>query len=476
MSSERVLDYIKRNELMGRDDRILVAFSGGNDSLGLLYMLDELKEILGITIGSCHMNHMLRGEDALADEMFCKEVAKGLDIPFYSARRDAFAYSKEKGVSVEVAGRELRYAFFKEIMIKERYDKCATAHHLNDQCETLLLNLIRGTGLKGLTGISAKRDEFVRPILFLSKEEIVLYLEEKNLRGREDGSNEENIYQRNKLRNELIPYIETNFNQDFQRTLGRMSDTLREDMDYIEEKVKEAMEIYLVYEDEAIPLPGNRQGRISRVTIRKEAILMPKAVRVRLVREAIRLVKMNLKDIEEVHIRDILRLQEGETGKKIDIKDSVTAFQSYGDIIIRLKRDEEEKRIMEENQFMEELRIPGEYHIEGKRVTLRHVGRGDIVKDKNLRFLNGEILEEKITVRHRRDGDRIRPFGMNGYRKIKNVLIDKKIRREDRDKLLIFLNMNDVIYIGTMIISEDYKVKGNTEKVLEIGIYEGESI
>ena len=119
MSSDRVLDYIRKNELIGRDNRILVAFSGGNDSLGLLYMLDELKESLGITIGACHMNHMLRGEDALDDELFCKEVADRLDIPFYSARRDVFAYSKEKGVSVEVAGRELRYAFFKEIMIKE---------------------------------------------------------------------------------------------------------------------------------------------------------------------------------------------------------------------------------------------------------------------------------------------------------------------------------------------------------------------
>lgn len=462
MLSEKVFDFIKRNELIEKDDRILVAFSGGADSLALLSVLDELKESLGVTIGACHLNHMLRGEDAMEDERFCRETAEKLGIPFYAKSEDARAYSKKHGVSVEVAGRELRYAFFKEIMVKEKYGKCALAHHQNDQAETILLNLLRGTGLNGLSGISAKRDEFIRPLLFLSKKEILLYLKEQDLCGREDLSNEENIYQRNKIRNELVPYIEKNFNPDFPRALARMADTLRVDMDFIEMEVRKAKEKYLQVEV-AYDQKGNRTN--SSATLKKEAFDLHRAITTRLVMEAIRSIKTNLMDIEEVHLKDILKLQEGETGKTIDIKDSIIAYQDYGNIIIRIKKEQEEK------ELMEELKIPGEYVIEGKKITLRIVDKEDIIKDKHLRYLNGDIMEESITVRHRVDGDRMRPLGMKGYKKLKNILIDKKVSQEKRDELLIFLNKNEVIYVGTMIISDDYKVKANTEKVVEIGIF-----
>jgi len=465
MLSEKVLDYIKRNELIEKDDRILIAFSGGADSLALLCILNELKDNLGITIGACHLNHMLRGDDAKEDERFCRDTAETLRIPFYSKSEDAKAYSKKNGVSVEVAGRELRYAFFKEIMVKERYGKCAVAHHLNDQAETILLNLLRGTGLNGLSGISAKRDEFIRPLLFLSKKEILAYLEQKNLNGREDLSNDENIYQRNKIRNELVPYIEKNFNPDFPRTLARMADTLRVDMDFIEVEVRKAKEKYLLLEVDTDHEGQDGNREILSATVKKEAFNLHKAVASRLIMEAIRTIKTNLMDIEEVHIKDILKLQEGETGKTIDIKDSITAYQDYGNIIIRIKKEREEK------ELMEELKIPGEYLIEGKKITLRVVDKDDIVKDKHLRYLNGDVMEESITVRHRVDGDRMRPLGMKGYKKLKNILIDKKVSQEKRDELLIFLNRNEVIYVGTMIISDDYKVKANTEKVVEIGIF-----
>lgn len=465
MLSEEVLDYIKRNELIEKDDRILIAFSGGADSLALLSILNELKDKLGITIGACHLNHMLRGDDAKEDERFCRETAEKFSIPFFAKSEDARAYSIENGVSIEVAGRELRYAFFKEIMVKERYGKCAVAHHQNDQAETILLNLLRGTGLNGLSGISAKRDEFIRPLLFLSKKEILSYLKEKKLYGREDLSNEENIYQRNKIRNELVPYIEKNFNPDFSRTLARMGDTLSIDLDFIEGEVRKAKEKYLWLEEDSVQERQEGSHASSRAILKKEAFALHRAIATRLVMEAIRSVKTNLMDIEEVHLRDILKLQKGETGKAIDIKDSIIAYQDYGNIIIKIKKEQEEK------ELMEELRIPGEYVIEGKKITLRVVGKEEIVKDKHLRYLNGDIMEESITVRHRADGDRMRPLGMKGYKKLKNILIDKKVSQEKRDELLIFLNKNEVIYVGTMIISDDYKVKANTEKVIEIGIF-----
>lgn len=460
MILDRVREYILYNNLIDKNEKILIAFSGGADSLALLLMLHSLKEDLHIELGACHVNHMLRGKDADEDETFCSEIARKLSIPFYSIKKDVSSYAKKNGMSVEVAGRELRYAFFKEIMVNHRYEKCATAHHLDDQVETVLLNLMRGSGLNGLTGMTPKREEYIKPILFLKKEELLAYLKEQSMEPREDDSNKESVYQRNKVRNKLIPYIRENFNKDFPETIWRMTDLLSEDLDFIHEHVEKVKNEYV------------EKGKGNRIVIRKEAFLQHKAVVSRLLFDAIESVKGNFTDIEEVHIRDMISLQKNETGKSIDIKDAVVAKNDYGNLIIERKKTDTER---EENMLQEELKIPGTYKVDGKTIRFRYVERDEIVKDKKLRFFNGDVIEETVIVRNRQEGDRMRPFGMNGYRKLKNILIDKKISREDREKLLIFQNRNEIFYIGSMIISDDYKVKDSTVKILEIGIFEEES-
>jgi len=345
-------------------------------------------------------------------------------------------------------------------MVNHRYEKCATAHHLDDQVETVLLNLMRGSGLNGLTGMSPKREEYIKPILFLKKEELLAYLKEQNMEQREDGTNKESIYQRNKVRNKLIPYIVENFNEDFPETIWRMTDLLREDLDFIQEQVGKAKIEYV------------EKRKDNRIVIRKEAFHQHKAVVSRLLFDAIESVKGNFTDIEEVHIRDMIALQKNETGKSIDIKDAVVARNDYGNLIIERKKTDTER---EENMLHEELKIPGTYVVDGKTIRFRYVERDEIVKDKKLRFFNGDVIEETVIVRNRQEGDRMRPFGMKGYRKLKNILIDKKISREDREKLLVFQNRNEIFYIGSMIISDDYKVKESTAKILEIGIFEEET-
>jgi len=459
MLSEKVYGYIKEKNLIRENDRILVAFSGGTDSLALLMVLHELKERLKIEIGACHMNHMLRGAEADEDENFTQEFCRKLDVPFYSMKADVMAYAIEKKLSLEAAGRALRYAFFKEIMVNLKYDRCATAHHLDDQVETVLMNLMRGSGLNGLTGMSPLREEFVKPLLFLKKEELSSYLKDRNLEPREDDSNRESVFRRNRVRNELIPYIRKNFNPDFPETIFRMAELLSTDSDFLEETVEEKAKSCLFIESK------------ERIIIRKEAFRLHQAIHTRLIQKAILHVKGNLSDIEEIHISDIILLHEKETGKVIDIKDAITARNDYGQIIIERKKTAER----EETMLHEELTIPGTYVVEGKTITFRYVGRDEIIKDKRLRFFNGDIIEEKIIVRHRDEGDRMRPFGMNGYRKLKNILIDKKISREDRDRLLVFQNRNEIFYIGSMIISDDYKVKESTQKILEVGIFEEEN-
>ena len=172
MILKETIKFIKENKLIFKNDKILIAFSGGPDSLALILILQKLKEELEIDIGAVHINHLLRKENSFEDENYVSKICKNMGIELFIKRKDINLYAKTKNISIEEAGREIRYEYFKEVMGKNNYNKCALAHNLNDVSETVLLNLFRGSGLKGLLGIPVKRGPFIRPILFLSRERI----------------------------------------------------------------------------------------------------------------------------------------------------------------------------------------------------------------------------------------------------------------------------------------------------------------
>ena len=191
---KKVISYIKDNKLIKSGDKILVALSGGPDSVCLLNILFELKEELNIDIGAAHVNHLLRGEDAFKDEEYVIKICDEIGIPCFVTRVDINNYSKEHKLSSELAGREVRYDFFEQIIKKEGFNKVATAHNANDQAETILFRLMRGTGLEGLGGIKASRDnKIIRPILCLSRQEVEEYIQLKSLKPRIDKTNFEKI-------------------------------------------------------------------------------------------------------------------------------------------------------------------------------------------------------------------------------------------------------------------------------------------
>ena len=455
MLTYKFLDTLMKEEIIGKEDRILVAFSGGIDSVALLNLLLEVRESFGLRLGAAHLNHGFR-ENADADEAFCRSFCEEKEVPFFSRKIDVAAYAKAEKVSFEMAGRTLRYAFFEKVMDEQGFSKCATAHHLDDQVETVFLNLMRGTGLKGLTGISPLRGRYVRPLLSYKKSELLAYLERNQISFRHDHTNDEVEYQRNRLRNEVLPYLEKHFNADVSESISRMTGLLVEDLKFIEGEVEKAKELFL-------------QEAGDQVRLSKKVKDLPYAISSRLLMDAVQRVKGNLRDIEEVHIRDLLQLFLKETGKKLDIKEGVQGRNDYGDLLIEIKKEKTER---ENTMLHEVLSIPGTYHVKGQKITLRYIEREEMKKDKQLRFFNGDLISGEILVRHRDEGDRMRPFGMNGYRKLKNILIDRKVSREDRDELLVFQYEKDIIYIGHMMISEDYKVREKTERILEIGIFE----
>ena len=236
-TEQKALKFIDENNLIKKGDKILVAFSGGADSVFLLHFLFKYKRRLGIEIAAFHLNHKLRGKSAEKDEKFSVEYCKKNDIKFFSVTRDVKAAAKKKKISFEEAGREIRYNELNKTARKLKATKIATAHNSSDNIETILLNLVKGTGIKGLMGIPLRRGNIVRPILSLSADEIRDYLKKNKIDYRFDKSNLDSDYERNFLRNEIIPKLKQRLNTRLEEKIGNTAKVLKEINSFIDGEI-----------------------------------------------------------------------------------------------------------------------------------------------------------------------------------------------------------------------------------------------
>lgn len=455
----KVKETIRKYNMIEKGDRILVAVSGGPDSVTLLHVLSMLKDELGISLVIAHVNHMLRNEESDGDEEYVKRLGDNLKIPVKTCRVDADKYAREQGVSTEVAGREIRYAFFKEISIKESCNKVAVAHNANDQVETFMMRLFRGSGIYGLRGIDAVRDNIIRPLIDIDRSSIERFCEEMNIETRLDATNLENIYSRNKIRLDVLPYISENFNKDIVRTIMRTIDSFTIDNDYLEEQS------YISYKKYTKNL-GDR------IIIDKEAFLLHKAILSRLVRNVIRELLGNIKEIEKKHIDEIILIQSGETGKELILPREVKVINNYGDIVIQLY-NETNKFI----NFERDINLNGSTYIEELDITVDC----EITDKKNInKFSNNYLIKyfdydkiKKVTIRNRRDGDYFTPLGMKGRKKIKDLFINEKIDKSKRNKIPLILFNNEIAWIVGLRISETFKITEETKRILIIQVKRG---
>ena len=419
---KKVLTYIEENNLIKSGDRILVALSGGPDSVCLLYILIKLREILGIEIGAAHLNHMLRGEDALGDEEYVNKLCKDLNIPCYIKQVDINKYARENKLSSEMAGRSVRYDFFDEIISKYGFNKIATAHNANDQAETILFRLMRGTGLEGLGGIKVSRDnKIIRPILCLSRNEVEDYIEKEGLNPRIDKTNFEKVYNRNKIRLDILPYIKKHFNADIVQTLNRMSTLLQKDNDYLERSA------YKYYKKNCLKSKEH-------FILKKELFNEEEAITSRVIRNALTEYSKSNYDFEMKHISEIIHLARKNSGKKIDLPNKIYAENIYGDIYIK-KRIKKQK-IDNKNEI-----VINKNDINGKKVEFHNyklefsiIDNNNLIYKKNSlkKFFNFDLIENFIVIRKRKDGDKMIPLGMKGTKKIKDIFIDDKVTKEQR--------------------------------------------
>ena len=303
---EKVLRTIKKFNLIEDRDKIVLAVSGGPDSISMLNILNNFKKekILNFDFCVAHVNHMIRKE-AKEDEMFVKAYCEKNDISFYSKSIDVKKLANNNKIGTEEAGRNARYEFFDEILRKTNSDRIAIAHNKNDKAETIIMNILRGSGISGLKGIEAKRGKYIRPLIECERFEIEKYCEEKNLKPRIDKTNFENIYTRNKIRNVVIPYIEKEFNPNIIETLNRLSEVVSDEENYIEKLVLNKFKEILISE---------RENEI--VLDLKEFNNEEKVIKSRIVLYTITRLFGTTKEIAKVHIDDIIKLCSNNIGNK----------------------------------------------------------------------------------------------------------------------------------------------------------------
>jgi tRNA(Ile)-lysidine synthase len=458
------MSYIKDNKLIKSGDKILVALSGGPDSVCLLNILSSLREELSIDIVAAHLNHLLRGEDSFKDEEYVIDICNRMGIKCFIKRVDINSYSEEHKLSSEMAGRNVRYDFFDEVIKKEGFNKIATAHNSNDQAETILFRLMRGTGLEGLGGIKACRDnKVIRPILCLSREEVEKYIQLQNLKPRIDKTNFEKIYNRNKIRLDILPYMKENFNKDIIQTLNRMSVLLQMDNKFIENL---ALTLYNKY-----CIEGGDY-----FIIKKEVFNEEEPIVNRVIRNAVTRYSKSNYDFEMKHIYIISNLAKMTSGKALDLPNGVYAENIYGDIYIKSKvkkydiNDKEKKIILSKDNISEKRIKFNKFDIKFSVIN-NYQRNGISLKQNNLiRYFDFDKISDIISVRNRLDGDKMIPLGMNGNKKIKDIFMDMKIPKEERDNIPILCFDEKIAWIIGVRTSEEYKIVDKSKNILKIVI------
>jgi len=305
MLKEQVLNTIKKYDLINENDKIICGVSGGPDSICMLDILKDLKEELKFELIVCHVNHLIR-EEAISDEEYVVNYCKVNNIKYYVKRIDVKKYADNNKQGTEEAGRNVRYEFFEEILQKEGANKIAIAHNKNDKIETIIMNMLRGSGISGLKGIEPKREnKYIRPLIETERTSIEEYCEEKNLRPRIDKTNFINDCTRNKIRNVVIPYIKNEFNPNIINTMDRLSSIIEEENRYLEKITIDVFEKLKIKEE---------KGHL--VLKLKEFNKQDTVIKKRLILYAINKTIGNVQNIEKVNINDIIKLCEKNIGNK----------------------------------------------------------------------------------------------------------------------------------------------------------------
>jgi tRNA(Ile)-lysidine synthase len=448
--------------LAAAGDRIAVAVSGGPDSVALARALHAVARDLGVEIaGLVHVNHGLRGADADLDETFCRELAARLDLPIDVSRVDVAALARARRRSIEAAAREARYASFKTAADRLRASRVATGHTLDDQAETVLLRLFRGAGARGVSGIRVCRGPFVRPLLDCTRQDLLDYLRDLDESFRTDLSNDDRRIPRNRIRHELLPVVDR-IAPGARRALARMAAHSADDESFFREAV-----IRLA---PSVVLPG---GQVCLEALASQ----PPALARRLIRWALEQAAPAT-TFGAAHLAAVTSLIQSPDAGRVDLPGVVV--ERTGDrLAIRPAMGRSDRaRDAGRTRFEYRLPCPGVVEIPEAGVTILaapgQMSVADAGKRVDVAHVRASSVVLPLTVRNRHDGDRLRPFGAPGHRKLQDVFVDRKVPKDERDRVPIVTDARGhIVWVAGVTITEEGRVKAPSEGVVTLTLKKG---
>ncbi|MCW8960650.1 MAG: tRNA lysidine(34) synthetase TilS [Ignavibacteriaceae bacterium] len=447
---QKTLKFIDENNLIEKGDKVLVAFSGGADSVFLLNFLLKFKRRLGIELSAFHLNHKLRGKSAEEDEKFCADFCSKNKIEFHSVSIEIKSIARKKKISVEEAGREIRYAELLKTAEKCKAEKIATAHNASDNVETILLNFVKGTGTKGLIGIPVRRVNIIRPILCLSSDEIRKYLNANKISYKVDKSNLSNDYERNFLRNEIIPKLKQKLNPRVEEKITNTATVLKDVNSFIENQINKLTRNIARFDGKELEI---NVKKISKLDVGFRSILFKSVL------------EKNFRiDLDSENIKALVELANSQSGAKINLKEQVVAFKDRDLLIISKHSDKSSRRVNKK------IKIGQKLEIEGKVISIEEINKKNVkfVNDKSIEFISGDSLENVFEIRKWKAGDKFQPIGMKGTKNISDYLSDEKVSSQGKKGNLVLTNSGKIVWVIGLRIDERFKVTPKTQRILKL--------
>jgi tRNA(Ile)-lysidine synthase len=449
---QNALKFIDENHLIEKGDKILAAFSGGADSVFLLSFLLKYKKRFGIELLAFHLNHKLRDKTAEADEKFCKEFCSERKIKFISISKEVKSFAVKNKISVEEAGRNIRYSEFEKAAEENRCNKIATAHNSSDNVETILLNFFKGTGLKGMAGIPVRRGNIIRPILSLNSEVIRKYLRQNKIPFRIDESNLSSDYERNFLRNEIIPKLKERLSPRLEEKISNISKIIKEINSFVEKQIEVICGKAVVIEHDKLKINTKEITKLDNSLL---SIFLKEVIEDKL---GIELSSENI-----FSLIDLMKLQ---TGKEIHLKENILASRERNELVIGIKKTVSEKEA-EQN-----IKVGETVEVGGKKISIKQISRKNIklTSDKSTEIISGDSVIKEFQIRKWRNGDRFYPIGLKGSKKISDFLADIKIPSYKKHEQLVLSSSDKIVWVIGHRLDERFKVKPGTKNILKLTV------
>ncbi|PIS27834.1 MAG: tRNA lysidine(34) synthetase TilS [Candidatus Marinimicrobia bacterium CG08_land_8_20_14_0_20_45_22] len=451
--------FLKKHHLLENVETVVVGLSGGADSVVMTHLFSIYQNQFNIQIIAVHVNHQLRSTESDGDETFVRKFCEQMKIPLFTTSVDVKNYAKEHNLSDETAGHELRYAFFSEVAERYKNSIIATAHTADDQAETVLLRFLRGSSLKGLEGILLKRGNIIRPLLFSQKEQIYGYAEKNHLQFREDSTNFQECCLRNIIRNSIIPKITKELNPGLIKTTNEMAKMLSEVHDAITRYAVNAL-------TETIVRQSSHEIVLEISRLKNYFIAVEKEI----IRQGLYQLESNYqapgnKAMEQI----VTMIQNGLTGKWLKMTDSIFANVDRDNLVLyKREPDDWDGKILREGETLQTK----SFQISCQVSSIEEFRSQD--HHRNIEFIDRDLIEKEITVRKWQNGDKLKPFGFSGIKKVSDIFINNKIPVIKKDRIPLLTGHRGIIWVCGLAIANEYRITHRTQNILKLTYMEND--